>query len=50
MVMAVLRLIGWLIAVTFLGFFRLIGSLIAMALFTYKVNSSMPFHLISRPK
>lgn len=46
--MAVLSLIGWLIAMALGGLLGLIGSLIAVTLFTYKVNSSMPFHLISR--
>jgi hypothetical protein len=48
--MAVLRLVGSLSAMALVGLFSLMGSLIAMTLFTYKVNSSMPFHLISRHK
>lgn len=48
--MAVLGHIGWLITMALGGLLSLIGSLIAMTLFTYKVNSSMPFHLISQHK
>ena len=33
-----------------LAFFSFIGSLIAVALVAYKVNSSMPFHLVKRNK